>query len=521
MSFMLRRSTKNFNDVNHNFHVVDWLLRGHIDSSNVREIEALKISGVLQANQIVVGSGTAFEEGYDYRGKVTQLTDEGVYTGKIYANQIEVAGFKDEDGKTTIEGGYINTDVLEANSIEADKLRVNDLSAVSAYFTELYTGSATDFVYLYEEEDKPYINFYDANTLRMGLTSDRIQFFTSVGAYGGLIIGEEDPTYGLPAITMSSPFMARIMSRDPMEDTTRSAGLATRVHVGDLLLPPEMQSYAVDYYGESEVTELQITSGATSDGNMIVTFDGIEYDDVTVSNGNDAATVASIIDTYFDTVTYSREEVITLIVHWQAMEDGDLSITIDDVEYDDITVADTDNTPAAVAQVIHDYFAAVTGFDVDWNLSITDNVVMFTALVDGSKGSHSFDVKDTGVYLQMEVLKGYNVDFSEVWTKVLNGDTITFSALHNGSKGAHVLDDNGTGVIGAFTNTTTGYQVNSSCRINLDSHGDGISSPFGNIDLAGITRLQCVNPQEMARGYRIVKGPVPSGIGIINFICEG
>jgi len=316
MSFMLRRSTKNFNDVNHNFHVVDWLLRGHIDSSNVREIEALKISGVLQANQIVVGSGTAFEEGYDYRGKVTQLTDEGVYTGKIYANQIEVAGFKDEDGKTTIEGGYINTDVLEANSIEADKLRVNDLSAVSAYFTELYTGSATDFVYLYEEENRPYINFYDDNTLRMGLTSDRMQLFTSVGAYGGVIMGEEDPDYGLPSITMGSPFMARVLSRDPLEDTFRSAGMATRVHVGDLLISPDLQIYAADVYTDGET------------------------------------------------------------------------------------------------------------------------------------------------------------------------------------------------------------EVNTSCFIELDAHGDSVASPFGNITLGGITRIRCIDPDDMVKGYRIVKGPVPSGAGIINFICE-
>lgn len=317
MSFMLRRNTKNFNDVNHNFHVVDWLLRGHIDSSNINSVEAVKIEGTLQADQVVVGEGTSFEEGYDYRGKVTQLTNEGVYTGKVYANQIEVAGFEqDDDGKTTIKGGYINTDVLEANSIEADKLRVNDLSAVSAYFTELYTGSASDFVYIYEEDDRPYINFYDANTLRMGLSSDRMQLFTSMGAYGGVILGEEDPDYGLPSITMASPFMSRILSRDPLEDTLRSSGMATRVHVGDLLLPPELQLYAVDQY----------TDGATV--------------------------------------------------------------------------------------------------------------------------------------------------------------------------------------------------VNTSCFVELDSHGDSIDSPYGNITLGGITRIKCIDPVDMAKGYRLVKGPIPSGSGIINFICE-
>ena len=318
MSFMLRRNTKTFNDVNHNFHVLDWMMRGHLNSSNIQSVDAVKIEGTLQAHQVVVGEGTAFEEGYDYRGKVTQLTNEGVYTGKIYANQIEVAGFEeDDDGRTIIKGGYINTDVLEANSIEADKLRVNNLSAISAYFTELYTGSASDFVYIFEEEDRPYINFYDANTLRMGLTSDRMQFFTSVGAFGGVVLGQQDPEYGLPAITMSAPFMSRIMSIDPLPDTLRSAGMASRVHVGDLLIPPDLQIYAVDSYTDGETT------------------------------------------------------------------------------------------------------------------------------------------------------------------------------------------------------------VDSSCYIELNAHGDSIATPYGNITLSGITRIRGINPDDMPRGYRIVKGPVPSGIGIINFICEG
>ncbi len=316
MAFNLRRNVKNFNDVQHNFHILDWLLQGHLESGNIADVSAAKISGLLEAEQISIGAGTQFEEGYDYRGKVTQLTDSGVYTGKIYANQIELGGYEDEDGVTVIKGGYINTNVLAANSIEAEKLSVRDLSAISAYFTELYTGSAADFVYIYEEDGSPYINFYDDNTLRMGLTSDRLQFFTSVGAYGGVLYGDEDPDWGLPSITMGSAFMSRILSRDPLPDTVRTSGMSTRVHVGDLNISPDLQLYAIDTYGEGEEA------------------------------------------------------------------------------------------------------------------------------------------------------------------------------------------------------------VNTSCYIGLDAHGDSIATPFGNIELGGITRILCIDPEDMSKGYRIVKGPVPSGEGIINFICE-
>jgi len=125
MSFNLRRRTRNFSDIDYNFHVLDWLLRGHLDDSNIRQISAGRVEGVLEVGEIVVGG---LDE--DVAGKLTHIRHDGIYTGKIYANQIELGGFEeDEEGRTQIRGGYLNTDVIEAGSITTQHLSAKSVTA--------------------------------------------------------------------------------------------------------------------------------------------------------------------------------------------------------------------------------------------------------------------------------------------------------------------------------------------------------------------------------------------------------
>lgn len=251
MSFAIRRNVKSMTDINHNFHVLNWLLQGNLDSENVRELSSTKITGVLQAESIIIGSNTEFEEGYDYRGKITALTEQGVYTGKIYANQIELGGIEHEDGMTILRGGYINTEVIEANSITAEKMHVTDLTAITGDFSYLKAGSTNDYVTLYESEGNPYITFFDDATMRLGLTSDRMQFWTEAGRFGGTILAQEDPNWKLPVLTMRSSFMSRLVSVDSLYPEERSSGFASRVHSGSLELTPEVQLYAYDSIAEN------------------------------------------------------------------------------------------------------------------------------------------------------------------------------------------------------------------------------------------------------------------------------
>ena len=160
MSFNLRRRTRSFNDIDHNFHVLDWLLRGHLDDSNVRELSAGRVEGLLEVEELIVGAPGV---GEDVEQKLTHIRHDGLYTGKIYANQIELGGFEeDEDGRTQIRGGYLNTDVieaesittehLEAESITAEKLQINNLLEIS---TELGGGGvflSVDGLSVYDDQ---------------------------------------------------------------------------------------------------------------------------------------------------------------------------------------------------------------------------------------------------------------------------------------------------------------------------------------------------------------------------------
>jgi len=162
MSFAIRRNVKSFSDINHNFHVLDWLLRGNLDTDNVREISSVKITGVLEAEEIIIGANTAFEEGYDYRGKLTYLNSQGIYTGRIYANQIELGGIEEDDtGTTVIQGGYLNTQVIEAGtitteklaagSVTADKISVNNLLEITTHLGGGGVILSSDGISVYDE----------------------------------------------------------------------------------------------------------------------------------------------------------------------------------------------------------------------------------------------------------------------------------------------------------------------------------------------------------------------------------
>lgn len=125
MSFTLRRRTRNFSDIDHNFHVLDWLLRGHLDDSNIRELSAGRVEGVLEVGELVVGAADE-----DVEQKLTHIRHDGIYTGKVYANQIELGGFEeDEQGRTQIRGGYLDTKVIEAESITTEHLDADSVTA--------------------------------------------------------------------------------------------------------------------------------------------------------------------------------------------------------------------------------------------------------------------------------------------------------------------------------------------------------------------------------------------------------
>jgi len=487
MSFAIRRNVKSMTDINHNFHVLNWLLQGNLETGNIRELDSTKITGTLQADQIVIGENTEFEEGYDYRGKVTALTEQGVYTGKIYANQIELGGIDDEDGMTILRGGYINTEVIEANSITAEKMHVTDLTAITGKFSMLYAGSSDNYVMLYETADLPYVNFYSNGILRMGLTEDRLQLFNSAGNFGGTILGEEDETYLLPAITMRSPFMSRLLSIDSIYGYARSSGIASRVHSGDLFIKPDVQIYATDNHSAAEEAELEITAACTTAGGVTVILDNTDYVIQLTLSEDTAEKVAIAIQNYFDTLPGDTGTATSGTADTLA----DTSKTWDDTgngEWEGYLIFITGGTGAGQAREILSNTADTINVTSSW----TDNP------------------DSTSTYEIME-------PFDYLWTVSRVGAVLTFTAQQVGNKTATTYEPAATGATGTVTTVTSGYIVATATVITMDEDVT-IMSTHGSIIHQGTTKLTMIDSTDPTKEYHITKNG-PGGVGIINFIC--
>lgn len=202
-------------------------------------------------------------------------TTRVVASSKDYADQIlqQMA-----DGVYPYEGTFI-----EETKIYTPELHSPLVIGLEGFFKELIAGSSDNYMHLLDDEGSPYLNFYDDDTLRMELTSDRMQLYTTAGDYGGALLGQEDPTHGLPAITMLSPFMSRLLSFDSNYGLDRSTGIATRVHSGDLSLKPELQLYALDEENEDVLSFINVSQDIeliSAMGMVKVQSNAIELDGV-------------------------------------------------------------------------------------------------------------------------------------------------------------------------------------------------------------------------------------------------
>jgi len=143
----------------------------------------LSIRGALNADDIVAGT------------IVADSVDSGwVYTNSIHADQITagtiVADSVDSNWVYTnsihadqITAGYIHANRIEAGSIEAGKLNVFDLSAITADFSALYAGSSTNYSYLSSGGYEGVVS----NTTRMKLERSVLSIYDSNGSQVGRI----------------------------------------------------------------------------------------------------------------------------------------------------------------------------------------------------------------------------------------------------------------------------------------------------------------------------------------------
>ncbi len=122
-----------------------------------------------------------------------------------YADQAQAATL----GNTLIVGGYLNTEIIEAQSIRAEHLSVDDLSAISGKFSKLMAGATGGArLEMGESVGVPFLNTYDSgNKKRVSLGQDKMQFFDEAARNGGNIYSYvyEPGSLNLPSMAIHSP----------------------------------------------------------------------------------------------------------------------------------------------------------------------------------------------------------------------------------------------------------------------------------------------------------------------------
>lgn len=91
--------------------------------------------------------------------------------------------------------------------------------------------------------------------------------------------------------------------------------------------------------------------------------------------------------------------VTKITVNSAPTKDGEISVTINNIDTHISLVKDTHNTPALVAQTISD---ALVPAHTDYNIEVTENIITLTRKHSGEVASSAFDVADAGVALAIE-----------------------------------------------------------------------------------------------------------------------
>jgi hypothetical protein len=109
-------------------------------------------------------------------------------------------------GETVIEGGYLRTELIKANSILAKHLNVDNLSAISGKFSKLMAGATSGAkLEMGERAGEPFLKMFDsAQILRVEMQQDRITLQDEVDRFGGALrsIRYQEGGYDVPTILL-------------------------------------------------------------------------------------------------------------------------------------------------------------------------------------------------------------------------------------------------------------------------------------------------------------------------------
>jgi len=244
--------------VNINFGILARLLYGGLDSINVRE-------GGLSINNIRDLADLDFDIG-EWLKEIDKYFEEAV--GDLGELSRHDAVERALLGETILEGGYLRTGFVDASRIDtghlnAERIQVDDLTALTSNFTLLRAGSEEHYMRIYAADDRPFFELFQDEVRRLGIVEDMIQFFDQDGYAGGFIFA--DSLEGQPAISLMAPWNARVISPDFTIPNIydRYAVFGTEILQGVYDVPPVAYMRVWDQYDANVFSVVRL--GATVD----------------------------------------------------------------------------------------------------------------------------------------------------------------------------------------------------------------------------------------------------------------
>lgn len=188
-TYNLRRNVKNWNDVNYNFNVLNWVLQ-NLDNVNVDKdlltVKALNVegeiiadsvkadwiyTGSIHANQITAGTIVA-----------DSVKSSWIYTGTISADQITTGTLiADSVASSWVYAGNISADQISGGTIKAGTIFAGTLSAATGTFSGQLSAATGTF--------RGAVEGYSGGMKRFELTGSSLQFWDSEGISAGSLVG--------------------------------------------------------------------------------------------------------------------------------------------------------------------------------------------------------------------------------------------------------------------------------------------------------------------------------------------
>jgi hypothetical protein len=210
-TYNLRRNVKNWNDVNYNFNVLNWVLQ-NLDNVNVDK-DLLKVKALNVEGEIIADS---VKSNWIYTGSIhaSQITagtivadsvkSSWVYTGSIDASQITTGTLIADSVKSDwVYTGNINADQISGGTIKAGVVFAGQLNAATGTFSGSLSAATGTF--------RGVVEGYSGGIKRYQLSGSTLTLYDQDGVNVGSLSGGAYSTlnlYGTQLVLSGSSYVS-------------------------------------------------------------------------------------------------------------------------------------------------------------------------------------------------------------------------------------------------------------------------------------------------------------------------